>query len=110
MSVARHIAAHSGMSVPLSAATALTVRRVVREYGQAVGTNYGRLSIAGQVAPRDVWKIFMFPHTYVTSIMYDMINRRGDMDIVQSYLMIYIERFVEAIPTFLTRPYTYGNL
>lgn len=86
------------MGATSNAGLAFGIRRLVREYGTALGGVYGTLSISGTVSPVDVYRAFASPTCYKLNVLSKIIKRRRDEDLVLSYLRTIISLKVEVIP------------
>jgi len=98
---ARLINVECGMGVPASSVKAFTIRRLVTDYGRFNVATLGRLSISGTVTYATVLNAFVRPNVYMLSILYTLMSRRPDMELVKLHLDLLINTFVEVIPVVL---------
>lgn len=90
-----------GMGKPKQIQTALSMRRLVREYQKDASDQYRTLSVSGTVYVIDVFKSVISPKKYVTAILFNLFSRRYDFELVKIAVRKVIERDVEVIPVFL---------
>lgn len=98
------------MGLPTSSATAFTIRRLVTDYGSCNVATLGRLSISGTVTYATVLNAFVRPNVYMLSILYTLVSRWPDVEVVQLHLESLINAFVEVIPVVLLSSHTHRQL
>ncbi|KAF0691062.1 Uncharacterized protein FWK35_00034181, partial [Aphis craccivora] len=94
----RVVSNEAGMGTSNAAGLAFRIRRLVREYGTSEGQSFGRLSVAGTVPAKDVYRAFVNCHCYKLAIIKLLFERRSDFEIVKLLLKGLIEAEFEVVP------------
>lgn len=93
----------AGMGSSATAGLAFSMKRLVREYGSALESTHGSLSISGTVSPADVYAAFVRPACYKLEILKTLIQNRTDFNLVLPHLRTIVFLKVEVIPVILVR-------
>ncbi|KAF0691319.1 Uncharacterized protein FWK35_00032287, partial [Aphis craccivora] len=88
----------AGMGTSNAAGLAFYIRMLVQEYGTSEGQSFGRLSVAGTVPAKDVYRAYVSCHCYELAIIKGLFERRRDFDIVKLILKSIIKAEFEVVP------------